>query len=84
MSVITTLFGSAAHSTFRLQSLVELAQNAKLPIDQLRSCWVYWVQSSEALPSDEQGRLEALLGDVDLKKKLHADALIVADRKSVV
>ena len=84
MPVITTLFGSTAHSTSRLQSLVELAISAGLPVDQLRSCWVYWVQSADALSRDEQGRLEALLGDVDLSKELDDGALIVAPRVGTI
>ena len=84
MSVITTLFGSAAHSPFRILSLIEHAHRDELPIDQLQSCWVYWVQSNVALSSDEQGRLEALLGDVDLEKKLAEGALIVAPRAGTI
>ncbi|WKE67497.1 phosphoribosylformylglycinamidine synthase [Gallaecimonas kandeliae] len=55
------LRGAPALSEFRLEKLLAACHGAKLPVNQIATCFVHFAELAEPLTDDEQHRLEKLL-----------------------
>ncbi|WP_336406974.1 phosphoribosylformylglycinamidine synthase [Gallaecimonas mangrovi] len=58
---IQTLRGAPALSEFRLEKLLASCRAAKLPVNQISSCFVHFAELTDNLTEDEQVRLQKLL-----------------------
>jgi phosphoribosylformylglycinamidine synthase len=86
-SFTLTLFGSRAHSAFRLQNLLEKIHSRHSELSSivgLESRWVYWVNSQNAFTQGQLGQFEALLGDIAVDFSVPDNSIVVAPRLGTI
>ncbi len=92
--LVTTYYGGAALSSFRLAALHSIVaqiaagntplRDAAKHIGNIATRWVYWVHSQQPLSSFEYGRVAELLGNLDTTFKPAESALICAPRVGTI